>query len=467
MSNQRTASDGLKHATYLWRTERNEEYARSVLDDLLARYPDSDEAAAASRLLEEINNAAVSATEMTSKQSVAWRKSRVFAGILTMFVGLKLTGTIILQSEIASMYGFVGGAMSGLGGGIVAGPASLVFAAIAGLPFLIGGIYFCGKQGRGRKVIWIATLLSVPLALYSIFLELFTPGSGYQSSPDLASLVIALLISVYLIWILRKTTPEKKMPAAEASGRSMPKYAAVAIIVVGIVVAMTYSTESSFPNSKKDWEPTGEVLAGLSAGMSRGEVHRVKGEPYALQNEPNRDWDTWHFTTSKRPDMAVRYVNDLVTEIRVINLRIDLDGTGCGCFQGQVCAVRSCSGKSTGDRIPFNSVAQMHEILGTEDILATSRARPDNMYTYAKWGVSYEFTNDALAGVVIGPGNWRNYRNGDYVVRGQQVCPSDACPWDDEGEIKPEFQGSNYREFLEVFRGNVEDVDLDAEQTSL
>jgi hypothetical protein len=213
---------------------------------------------------------------------------------------------------------------------------------------------------------------------------------------------------------------------------------------------MTYSDESSVLNSKKDWIPRGEVLAGLSAGMSRREVYNAKGEPYALQNEPNRDWDTWHFTTSKRPDMAVWYVNDLVTEIRVINLSIDLDGTGCGCFQGQVCAIRSCRGKSSSDRIPFDSVAQMHEILGPEDISATSRVRPDTMYTYAKWGVSYEFTNDTLVGTVIGSGNWRNYRNGDYFVRGQQVCPGDACPWDDEGNIKPEFQGFNYRDFMEA-----------------
>jgi len=212
-------------------------------------------------------------------------------------------------------------------------------------------------------------------------------------------------------------------------------------------------------NNQSNWKPRGEVLAGLSAGMSRREVYSVKGEPYALQNEPNRDWDTWHFTTSKRPDMAVRYANDLVTEIRVINLRIDLDGTGCGCFQGQVCAVRSCRGKSSGDRIPFSSVAQMHEILGNEDILAASRANSDEMYTYAQWGVSYEFENDTLVGAAIGPGNWRNYRNGDYFVKGQQVCPGDACPWDDEGEIKPEFQGSNYRDFLEQFSNVVEEVD--------
>ncbi|MEJ2330130.1 MAG: hypothetical protein P8Z33_09740 [Gammaproteobacteria bacterium] len=59
MINQQTASDGLKHAKYLWRAERNEQYARSILDDLLARYPEADEATAAPNLLDEINNAAV------------------------------------------------------------------------------------------------------------------------------------------------------------------------------------------------------------------------------------------------------------------------------------------------------------------------------------------------------------------------------------------------------------------------
>ena len=464
MSNKRSAPDGLKLAAHLWRSDRDAESARSILDDLLARYPDSDEAAAASNLLEEINDGAMPTNETTIEQSVPWRKARIFAGLLTIYVGVQLAGSIILQGQIASMYSFLAGVMSGLGGGILSGPGSLVFASMAALPFLIGGIYFCGKRGRGRKVVWIAALLSVPLTFYSIYLGQLVPG--YQSNSDLTSLIIAPLISIYLIWALRKTAPDKERLMAKASRSATPKYAAAAIVVVGIVLAMTYSNDSSVLNSKKDWEPKGEVLAGLSAGMSRSEVYRVKGAPYALQNEPNRDWDTWHFTTSKRPDMAVRYVNDLVTEVRVINLRIDLDGTGCGCFQGQVCAVRSCRGRSSSDRIPFNSVAQMHEILGMEDILATSRARPDNMYTYAKWGVSYEFTNDALIGVAIGTGNWRNYRNGDYFVKGQQVCPSDACPWDDEGELKPEFQGSNYMDFLGVFSSKVED-DPNAEQTNL
>jgi len=60
ITNKRSATDGLKFATYLWRTELDAEYARSVLDDLLARHPDSEEAAAASSLLEEINSGAVS-----------------------------------------------------------------------------------------------------------------------------------------------------------------------------------------------------------------------------------------------------------------------------------------------------------------------------------------------------------------------------------------------------------------------
>ena len=63
MSNQQTASDELEHATYMWRTERNGEHARRVLEKLLRDHPGSIEAEAASNLLDEIGDVAASGGE--------------------------------------------------------------------------------------------------------------------------------------------------------------------------------------------------------------------------------------------------------------------------------------------------------------------------------------------------------------------------------------------------------------------
>jgi hypothetical protein len=402
----------------------------------------------------------------TEVQPVPWRKARIFAGLLTMYVGVQVAVLIIMRAQIAGMYGFLGGVMSGLGSGPIIAPVTLVFAIAVALPFLIGGIYFCGKRGHGRKLVWAAALLSVPVAVYGALLGEMVPG--YRPGASLTSLIIPLLISVYLIWILRKTVPEKEKTPGKPSRAVIPKYLAAAVAIAGVALTLIYSGDILTKYNNNYWEPQTVDLAALSPGMPQGEVRRLKGVPYS---GGSKDWDSWHFTTSKRPDLIVEYRDGVVGEIKVINLRVNLDGTGCNCSQGTVCDRRRCNGpsrgKSNSNKIPFDTVAQMHEILGPEDILAVSPDGPDSKYTYMKWGVSYEFSNERLVAVVIGNVNWRHYPHGEYSIAGQQVCPSEACPWDDEGVLKPEFEASNYRDLFAAFATAVREPDAGAGQEKL
>jgi hypothetical protein len=123
MSNQQTASDRLKHATYLWRTERNEQYARSILDDLLIRYPDSEEAAAASNLLEEINSAAVSEEGLAGNVSSKLKTASHVAAVIVALagIGLMMFGKNLIDSAPTGDGGIYGlfGVLIILAGGLM------------------------------------------------------------------------------------------------------------------------------------------------------------------------------------------------------------------------------------------------------------------------------------------------------------------------------------------------------------
>jgi len=47
---------------------------------------------------------------------------------------------------------------------------------------------------------------------------------------------------------------------------------------------------------------------------------------------------------------------------------------------------------------------------------------------------------------MLGEITWRNVSGGEYYINGVKICPGDGCPWDDEGELKPEWEGKTYRD---------------------
>lgn len=358
------------------------------------------------------------APENEKTPSDPWRKHRIIAGILTVYVGYNVAKTIVLAATIGQSYRFLAGVMSGLGssgiGITIPFPAIIIFVAL-----LIGGLMFCGKRGRGRLVVWIAALISVPVGLWGMFLVSIMPG-GYAPEPNYISLLVDLAISIYLIWVLRKTAQGDDSLRDKVLKLFQPKNLGIATAIAGLVVFWAYSGEISYEYNKRNWEPSDQI-SGLRLGMSGQQVRNIKGQPYGCSDNVC----AWHLRSSKRPDLIVYYEDGGATKIRTVSPPV------------------------TGDKVPFKTVDQMREILGPEDI--RSEGYPDTKYTYLKWNISYDWSNDVLTGISLGADNWYLERAGRYMryfIKGRQVCPSEACPWGDKGELRPEYENASYKDFL-------------------
>ena len=131
------------------------------------------------------------AVPKAEQQSDSLRKHRIGAGILTVLLALLLA---IIWLAFAQQMSFLSGVMSGLGPSGASIPIPLPVIAIV-LGIIIGGLMFCGKQGRGRPMVWLAAV-SAPLLTFSVS---FSP----------VFMLIILAISIYLIWVLRNTVPAK------------------------------------------------------------------------------------------------------------------------------------------------------------------------------------------------------------------------------------------------------------------
>ncbi|HEY5734498.1 MAG TPA: hypothetical protein VIU36_07015 [Gammaproteobacteria bacterium] len=119
-----------------------------------------------------------------------WRKHRIWAGILTVLLGL-LLGLIGLA--FAQQMAFLSGVMSGGASSGISIPLPVV-AILLGI--IIGGLMFCGEQGRGRPMVWLAAVTAPLLTLSVSYSPVF--------------ILIVLAISIYLIWVLRETKPAKE-----------------------------------------------------------------------------------------------------------------------------------------------------------------------------------------------------------------------------------------------------------------
>lgn len=125
----------------------------------------------------------------TPVQSHAWRKHRVWAGVLTALLGLFLG---LFGLAFGQQMAFLSGVMSGVASSRISIPFPVV-AIVLGI--IIGGLMFCGEQGRGRPMIWLAAVTAPLLTISLSFNPVF--------------ILIVLAVSIYLIWVLRKTKPAK------------------------------------------------------------------------------------------------------------------------------------------------------------------------------------------------------------------------------------------------------------------
>jgi hypothetical protein len=124
------------------------------------------------------------------QQTQPWRKHRVSAGILTVLLGLLLG---IFGLAFGQQMAFLSGALSGVAPSGVSIPLPVV-AIVLGI--IIGGLMFCGERGRGRPMVWLAAVTAPLLTISVSYSQVF--------------ILIVLAISIYLIWVLRKTKPAKE-----------------------------------------------------------------------------------------------------------------------------------------------------------------------------------------------------------------------------------------------------------------
>ena len=127
---------------------------------------------------------------VAEQQIDPWRNHRIWAGILTVLLGLLLG---ILGLTFGQQMAFLAGVMSGVAPSGISIPLPVV-AIVLGI--IVGGFMFCGERGRGRPMVWLAAM-TTPLLTISV-----------SYSP--VFILIVLTISIYLIWVLRKTKPAKE-----------------------------------------------------------------------------------------------------------------------------------------------------------------------------------------------------------------------------------------------------------------
>ena len=317
------------------------------------------------------------------QQSDPWRKHRIWAGILTVLLGLI---SAISWLGFAQQMSFVSGVMSGHGPSGVSVPFPVV-AIVLGI--VIGGLMFCGTQGWGRPMVWLA---AVTTPLFVIM----------DSNYGLFGLIL-LAISAYLIWVLRNTKPAKRGLRLAAS-----RLAVGLVIVLSLVFGDLLLTAY-----KKSWEPS-ERLHGLRIDMSYEDVLRLKRNPdfcrpyvgsvllgynvpdfYSGIRHNGEFVCTWVLESGgiyRKRDYPNKNLQVVFAECHVTEIRADNLG-------GFWALSHPRDENSLG--LPFNSVSQMHEILGKEDIqhepLGTKTA-----YSYTDWGVSYVFDEDLLLRAEIG-----------------------------------------------------------------
>jgi hypothetical protein len=181
------------------------------------------------------------------------------------------------------------------------------------------------------------------------------------------------------------------------------------------------------------WKPNATSLGGISIGDTRSNVifRKGVGELNDSDEMSEQDAHILLYRTSYTLEVLAKYNETLA----VIFDEEDF--------------VREILRYGNNSDLPFTHVEAMKQILGEEDILSISRNYENRRYTYLDWGVSYSFQRNQLTQVSIGEIVWSRVTDSEeYFVKGRKVCPSDDCPWDEEGELKSEYEGKDYREFL-------------------
>ena len=104
--------------------------------------------------------------------------------------------------------------------------------------------------------------------------------------------------------------------------------------------------------------------------------------------------------------------------------------------------------------IPFKDVKTMEFILGKPNIFSESKDFSRRAYTYLYEGqkvsgVTFGFENNRLTSYSIGKIAWRGVTDiGRYEINGEQICPSEKCPWDSKDNLRDEFKAKDATWFM-------------------
>jgi hypothetical protein len=189
-------------------------------------------------------------------------------------------------------------------------------------------------------------------------------------------------------------------------------------------IAYFYWDEIKHQYVKISWEPNTTAVHGVSIGDSKSDVVFKKGLPYQNLGKI--------YSYGGQVDAPATEFVVIFNEYDSVSSLIDNNGW-----------------HETNFKVPFNTVEEMKEILGEEDLLSISEDFTQRRYTYLKWNITYDFVLNAVSKYTIGEIVWRQAENvEEYIVKGRVVCPSDDCPWDDKGALKPEYQAKDYTMFL-------------------
>jgi len=191
---------------------------------------------------------------------------------------------------------------------------------------------------------------------------------------------------------------------------------AVVALVTIITLIVVFSDELKHTYNKLTWTPPMEIN-GITIGMTRSDVVFKLGESEWCRDE--KSWCGWN------------------------------GGNQVG-FKDELTYLQNTSSYDTLRSIPFKNTADMKSLLGDEDILGESKDFSTRRYTYLKWGITFEFKNDALIEYMMGEVTWRQSDPiGKYIIKGNVICPGTECPFDDEGDVKEDFKDRNYTYFIE------------------
>ncbi|MDE0513010.1 MAG: hypothetical protein OXI88_14625 [Gammaproteobacteria bacterium] len=196
--------------------------------------------------------------------------------------------------------------------------------------------------------------------------------------------------------------------------------AILVILFTILIISNIYWDDIKLQYYKLIWGPE-LIFDKLSPGMTRSDVFFVMGEPDGCIDD--KEACHWALEYSIGDHLYVWFKKD---DVSLLSKTFTYNHS-----------------------LPFNTVEELKTVLGEEDILSISKDYLTRRYTYLEWGITFGFTANNLDEVTVGDVAWRSTIDvSKYVVNGKVICPSENCPWDDEGNLKPEYEGKSYGDFL-------------------